>query len=1460
LADFFNRERTDLDREERLLLQFQQIRESRDDERYPGDTDRADEEELLARQQAEVEEAPSDASIYGVAAAAIGVVAFLAARRRPSAALVRAIEGTGDFFRAIGKATAPARHAVDDLIFGPSSISRKVLREVTAGGVAEADLVRDIERAFSTVSAAGRTSLRERIRGTNTVLSERFKREFSSRYSGELVPEGMRHVKVSDILEGGRIAEHYSERSRHLIERAYREGIISPEMTLSLSARGEAHTGSLLSRFLGRGGAYGHFVEGDRVINTTWARPGNLLDLLHAQARKVSFGGVIPADFLYGIIHSFRSSPIATTVGKNTLLPTGAKTGKRMSISIGGDVFELTKGGWTQTAEGMRVHGMDKHGAAMTGRAIAARTGTLAQSAGIGLERQAKYDPSFFKRAVANIQLTTGVGPAYAVERSWYHKIKDVYERLTKGVFIPHEYATRGSTLSYLQKQSLRKRPPAELVEAAKAQGLTIEEAVEQYLQQAVRRGDTPLTPGQNLASLLGSQKHGQYVKMVGDQRVPIGNVRTPPITPQGRSPLPAGAPKLMGKMGTPTSTAKATGMVSLPGAWEHANLLAHHLTERFNRLAAWTTGIGFKPSSGRYGWMLNLLKIYGAVYAGKVAYEELKYLDYIAGEPSKAAVKAYAELQEARQEVREGVGIAPAARYLEGLMPGSVESPLSIAARTVGPPIFGLIKGGKKGLIAGAVASLTVGGSKLGIEPEELEDIYEGEKLVPVSRNRWWMLGLGPWSGDRVDYYRPHWVARYLSDFRYTDIQYGSKGEYFTYASEAPTPHNLFHLRTLFGESEEEHYGKKHYYKRPYPNIRPNDSMVSAPPEQAYIAQEMGYEPHSGTYDLGKDPRSLSGYLSKKLDYVTELGGLYKFLAEQIPGYETLFGPPNRWAEEYAAHSETITSTSREFYDESVGGLLGLTEAARRFYDPNKGRQGINLIPNEFASTATWLPGAFSEFPRDRNYYLDFHRGDPYARISMGEARLPGEGYESLARLHSATPGVYDAMDRYLILASVAPYSEAYRHHKAIVSSWMEAGVLDKYWEEKFLETEEQVETVTRGPTYTPRIFSGTKSGTLQELARANEYGPAERAIGAGWEILTHDVVPEVGKVVPIVGTILDRKLIGQRSAYESYLEDQIYGSDFHDWSRPLESMLYPRVERLYASNPLTAAAGGLAMGVMFSPTPIGLTAGLLGGAVLGLGSTARAIDTGQLTGGYVPENTQEEWALQQYFDALKYVKNRRLQAEAEGMGRTDLARRFGNQAQRTAIGIDYKAGYEDFSRAARFAVSGQMRKMAPIMLQAPPESRQNILRVTSPMDRPLLQASWAKLDRDQIFPENNPDETALSIVHTHGMPGNDWAGWNPSVPMDVIKVKTLDAIRNPAYDIHHFNLWESDRVMVNTAYPSVEPAIDRFPTTHFGTMVEPNLIIRQHNDYDFGSTLPSGRVFPNMVRSPDDLLANIF
>lgn len=155
--------------------------------------------------------------------------------------------------------------------------------------------------------------------------------------------------------------------------------------------------------------------------------------------------------------------------------------------------------------------------------------------------------------------------------------------------------------------------------------------------------------------------------------------------------------------------------------------------------------------------------------------------------------------------------------------------------------------------------------------------------------------------------------------------------------------------------------------------------------------------------------------------DYLDELQTTSRLLTG-IYGYigSSVFG---RDESKFIANAGDIDSFTRQFWDAGVGGLGGETaEIGRRFLPEFSRRRRVNPLMNTMADQYPWLPEKF-------------FIGDPYAaKFVNGEARLPGAGYEAINQLHPDQFGAYGAIDRYKILADIAPNSPEYKYWKQIV------------------------------------------------------------------------------------------------------------------------------------------------------------------------------------------------------------------------------------------------------------------------------------------------------------------------------------------------------------------------------------------------------------------------------------------
>lgn len=155
--------------------------------------------------------------------------------------------------------------------------------------------------------------------------------------------------------------------------------------------------------------------------------------------------------------------------------------------------------------------------------------------------------------------------------------------------------------------------------------------------------------------------------------------------------------------------------------------------------------------------------------------------------------------------------------------------------------------------------------------------------------------------------------------------------------------------------------------------------------------------------------------YLDELMTTSRLLTGIYGYAGTMIFG---------RDESKFITDAGDINSFTRRFWDSGIGGVGGeQMEIIRRFLPEYSRRRRINPLMNKMAEDHPWLPEKF-------------YTGDPFSSLPMGEARLPGEGYEAINQLHPdqfASDG-YGAIDRYKILADIAPNSAEYKYWKQIV------------------------------------------------------------------------------------------------------------------------------------------------------------------------------------------------------------------------------------------------------------------------------------------------------------------------------------------------------------------------------------------------------------------------------------------
>ena len=852
-------------------------------------------------------------------------------------------------------------------------------------------------------------------------------------------------------------------------------------------------------------------------------------------------------------------------------------------------------------------------------------------------------------------------------------------------------------------------------------------------------------------------------------------------------------------------------------GLLTDARRFAAYSLYRINKLASESLlGIGFKPS---HKISSNLFRLGAIPVAYEAARQSGMYADYLMESvtgvsPIKTAASLYAGARLAQQKLRELTGIQQSSAFMEKYFPGSVDSEGSTVIRSVIAPftvanvLFG--KGRYFGALAGALGTYAaIGGPEPGQETSELYREYTGDKLVPIRKGAFWGMGYTPFFGGRVERYGPSWYAKATSDYREKSI-YGSKEEYFQYHANVfgiplPTPSNLFGLRNILNpyRMEELNYENRPYpvtahpisrfpiigpvlgatvgellkptvYRQPdeLPLLKANLAPRGLTPS---MARTMGIPAMNATAYEAQDPTDIKSLVARQANIATEPLGVYKFVMEFF-GVST---KPEIGTE--LAMSDMVGAPGRELYDSTLAGAFGQTEFIRRFmlgdYSAQYRRAAmINPIRNAMPD---WLPGAYSASSADQSYFIDFTQGDPYVKIKDGEARLPGPGYEALHGLHSGQRGVYSDVDRFMILADVAPYSAAYKQYERKVLSMD----LAPEWETKVQETIEQRSQVVGIDDRYKRYEEDIINLNLGVFADSI-YAPIRKA----YDFLTHDVLAEI----PYLGS----KFFPFRNPYEQYRKLYVEGSEYASWDRPWEGILRPMAYDMALEDPVTAAGKGATLGFLMSGpmrwfTPlrglVGAPGHTLNPLTVGLGAAAGAgLSMARISAGYsqdmMPFHIRQESEAIDYMDKIAYIKGRMVE---EAGGGSQFANRTMVGAQssrnwRSALPRSADRRYFDY-----FA-SEDSQAIRPQIIQGLPDFMSE-----------GLERTW----NQDFNTRDEADLAALDFVNTNEIPDPSWLGWRPDVSAAATKLKFVQGGVNGISDnIHRFGFFESHEVDLKT------------------------------------------------------------
>ena len=745
--------------------------------------------------------------------------------------------------------------------------------------------------------------------------------------------------------------------------------------------------------------------------------------------------------------------------------------------------------------------------------------------------------------------------------------------------------------------------------------------------------------------------------------------------------------------------------------------------------------------------------------------------------------------------------------------------------------PFIGKITRGKGFALAGA-AALTIpilpflpGALIPEKTEEELQDLYSGKKEVEVRKGRFWELGRSAYEGGKIEYYRPHWFAR-MNQRAYDASMHGG---------EDPNPiAQWFRENFTYGEE------KKHYRDRPYPitgtafedipilgpALGATIGRLIKPPQLMHTQEWMGSNSLDGNSAvlrtpgrLGEGPPEQPGEYSKGTPIdaggirqvageqayrLSELSGLTGFtfssLKGMITGEEEFFDQ-----EEVLQSARRSYGAERSFWDLNMGGAAFTNEWLRRMY-PHRRRQiqEYNPIRNTMPS---WLPGPGDRAP-------DFQHGDPFIKIQEGEMRLPGEGYATrFPELKGVSPEDYSIVHKFKILSDIAPYSDKTRIIASQVGKMAAAGQLTPEELELVQETKRQTaakketkqfydfDVLASSPDIElPEGLGATQSRSVVAglnkilAAKADEkIGMGRSLIGGYWESLAKGLQNPFEALIPLAP---GSKLLNMKSPLEDYKQTQIYGPDIAFWQHPIENFIKPFFRE--------------------------------SGDIVGIEG--------------VPEEVQKRRGIEEYFDTLKYIKNKRLAEAARESDAGEVSGAYERAATETAIGINPYT--RDYSALFRSLPRGERDYFGEFVGAKTKEEREEILSLVPANLRRIYSAQWEQqyasviqqaLDKgalsggiaeeaqadleafwnkrqsegfpvtpeltDRYYNEREGEESygdwfrrGVLIPETigdEGIPGPDWVGWHPGVDLDEVKLKV---VKNEGMDIHDFNLWPSD------------------------------------------------------------------
>lgn len=756
--------------------------------------------------------------------------------------------------------------------------------------------------------------------------------------------------------------------------------------------------------------------------------------------------------------------------------------------------------------------------------------------------------------------------------------------------------------------------------------------------------------------------------------------------------------------------------------------------------------------------------------------------------------------------------------------------------------------------LLGAAVALPFLPGALIGESSEELKQSYSGTKLEANRANANWLAGGSSWEGEHIKNFQPGRVARILADAKdevlyggdddlkrdldpiYSPLKYLRNPYAFEELHEHDMPYPVWGMNvgigsfvgkmyqgtvgefikptiinpafekdsdtlnnSLFNNTEKQ-YGysvgegvSSSYEGSSSFSIRsaltqmsgvPRDEsgkpiLFSSSPRERKLVEAGMMLPEESPYS---DPHRVA--ISQTYNSLVDFTGLKGFMSG-LAVNDLGFTPET--VRRQLARSGDARSIGQDIKDENIGDIFGLGEVQRRLIATSASSKVDDVNPMLNSIAPSWLPS------NEEKYYNDFSKGNYWDKVSLGEDRLPGVGYEKYnSELEGLDPEKYPLVHKYKVLSDVAMGSPEQISMKEFLLEADSEGALSSREKDIFYETLTQEQAKSQ-----KKQFSEYK--TDEEFRKLSLAG---KGLNSLWETIAHNAESPLETLTPFRP---GAKFIHKRTAIEDYESTMLNGPDTAIWTNPYSHFIKPAINR--------------SMSVL---TP-------------GIKRTEEAIER---------DNVEE------YFDKLEYLKarangrsNEVLKtvhgATAAGLldetsfnkfksglsnKQKDYLHAFAQEEDEsdkkkilsmlpTDVGEGYKTIWNNLAIAENAKSSGKDVREAleenyikgSVKYLARSKFYNEDLAQELEQEYKDNQSKKTSSGSSSYFPEKNDllakatelrlrqadAEATQYIASRTGVPDSDWIGWDPRLKLDEIKLRTLKIGKADTYD---YGFWDSD------------------------------------------------------------------